>query len=60
MAGGFTFKLRGVTVKDGEHFTAYIRKDQHWYFYCGMLEASCRKVNVVRGCGNPDIAIYTL
>lgn len=58
---GVAFKLRGVTVKEGDHFTAYIKNVQGWYYYCGMLEAAGKKMNHLRvqWGGVPQIAIYT-
>lgn len=54
------YYLRGVTVSEGGHFTAYVRKGKCWFYYCGMMEAAGRKIGVPQSTGEPKIAIYTL
>lgn len=60
VVGGRSYFLRGATLREGEHFTCYVRKDNRWYYYCGMLCSSGRQISTPVSTGKPQIALYTL
>lgn len=57
--GGRVFYLRGATLKEGNHFTCYVCKNDRWYYYCGMFSASGRRIKTPVSTGQPQIALYT-